>query len=72
VLSRYGTAAHPDISPPSLITLRDIAAQAHSPEAIMLLSAEADQHEEDADLLERGGNKPGEEVLGPTKLPARL
>jgi hypothetical protein len=51
-------------------TLRDIATHAHSPEAIALLSAEADQIEAEAELLELGGNKP--EIIGPPKPPAKL
>jgi hypothetical protein len=54
-------------------TLRNIAAQAHSAEAVALLSAEADQLEAEADLLELGGNKPGgEDLLGPPKPLAKL
>jgi hypothetical protein len=51
------------------LTLRGIAGQADSPEAIALLSAEADQIEAEADLLELGGDKP--EIIGPPKPPAR-
>jgi hypothetical protein len=49
---------------PKAMTLRDAAARATSRDEETRLLAEAAEFEDMADLLERGGDKPGRDVPG--------